>query len=166
VKTKAKSATEELWVSTEAAAATIGASPSHFRASIAPLLPPDAIQRKGKIRYFTPAVVKAWAARNTVAKKPIGGEDEDLWADFDSPNLERLRAAKADQAELDIAERTGKVIFVDQLRDRLQWLVSRLRQHGERLQQQCGREAALIHNELMEDLKAFDVESIASNPRA
>jgi phage terminase Nu1 subunit (DNA packaging protein) len=161
VKTQAKSATEELWVSTEAAATIIGVSSSHFRASVATRIAPEDMRRTPKIKYFAPAVVKAWFARQTAPQKPPSGDDADLWSEFDSPNLERLRAAKADQAELDIAERTGKVIFVDQLRDRLNWLLGQWRNYGERLQHTFGREAALMHNEFTEELKAFDVESVA-----
>jgi hypothetical protein len=163
VKTKAKPVLDELWMSTEACSHLIEVSPSHFRASIAPKLGPEHVRRDPKIRYFAPAVVKASkaAVAASLKVKPLG-EDADLWSDFDSPNLERLRAAKADQAEMDVAVRMGRLISVDDLKERLGWLFSRLRQYGDLLQRQFGRDAAIHHNEFMDDLKGFDVESIAS----
>jgi hypothetical protein len=56
----------------------------------------------------------------------------------------------------------GRLIAVDDLKERMGWLFSRLRQYGDLLQRQFGRDSAIHHNEFMDDLKGFDVESIAS----
>jgi hypothetical protein len=153
---------DALWLPRTLSAALLGVSASQFDSVVIPQLSSEHIRKAKAHLYFAPAVVKVYFARQALVKgtKPPG--DDDLWSDYDSPNLERFRAAKADQAELDVMERQGKIIFVDQVRDRLSWLFAQLKQYGERLQHQFGRDAALMHNEFMEDMKAFDVESIAS----
>jgi hypothetical protein len=155
-------AIDDLWVPRPVAAKICGLSTTQFDVKVVPLLESDAIRPDGRRKvYSILALVKVLTAKLQPAKK-LGGEEADLWSDYDSPNLERLRAAKADQAEMDVAVRMGRLISVDDLKERLGWLFSRLRQYGDLLQRQFGRDAAIHHNEFMDDLKGFDVESIAS----
>jgi hypothetical protein len=156
------------WAPRADAAAFLGVSVNYFDTEIRPFLGDSEVEKSGRfVGVFMPAAIRIWADRKRsteIRKSPQkpSGEDADLWSDYDSPNLERLRAAKADQAEMDVAVRMGRLISVDDLKERMNWLFSRLRQYGDLLQRQFGRDAAIHHNEFMDDLKGFDVESIVS----
>jgi hypothetical protein len=152
-------AIDDLWVPRPVAAKICGLSTTQFDVKVVPLLESDAIRPDGRRKvYSILALVKVLTAKLQPAKK-LGGEEADLWSDYDSPNLERLRAAKADQAEMDVEERMGRLIRVEQWQERQRGLFSAIKRFGETLQHQFGREAVLIFNEFVEDLKTFDVES-------
>jgi hypothetical protein len=92
--------------------------------------------------------------RSTGPWKPRGGQalpDDLLLADVDSPALERLRAAKAALAELELQREQRILITVEQSKEiGLRWatLIKRL---GERLGKRYGRDAtAAVHDTLEE----------------
>ena len=77
--------------------------------------------------------------------------DDPLLAGGDSPNLERYRAAKAQLAEMDAAERQGQLVNVDQLTE---WwaaeVVPPIRRAIDTLQLRFGPEAAQVITEAID----------------
>lgn len=93
--------------------------------------------------------VGMWRGRKEEAEsqpkqRRLPPEDDPLLAGFDSPALERYRAAKASLAELDLAEREGTLLPLERTRAFLFTLADTLRHANENLQRQFGPEAMKI----------------------
>lgn len=87
--------------------------------------------------------------------KLLTESDDDLLQGEATPALERLRAAKADLAELDRDERRGNLLRRAIVHDLLGRVAAIYRNAGEQLQQQFGPDALEILNE---HLNSADVE--------
>lgn len=83
--------------------------------------------------------------------------------DVDSPGLERYRLAKAQLAELELAERRGQVVKVDAAKDVLTRWADVLRRLAATMKQQFGREAEEHVFDAIDDcehvLQDFDASS-------
>lgn len=92
-----------------------------------------------------------WRIAKERAALAINREDPLMYDDTDSPGLERYRTAKAQLAELDVAERQRSVLRRDQVRDALGRFASILRRLGERLGKRFGPEATKLFNRALDD---------------
>ncbi len=121
-------------------------SDSTFRSVVVGLLPEHAIRKRGRRFEYEGralfAVILEWRAT-----------DETPATAGDSPNLERLRAARARLAELDVLERERQLIPVDELRDWLSRIAERLRIAADALQKQYGTGAYDIMARALEDMR-------------
>lgn len=91
-----------------------------------------------------------WQPRGPQLRELIGDESL-LDGAADSPALEKLRAAKAALAELDLQERRGSLVSVERSKEiGLRWaaLIKRL---GERLGKRWGRDATTAVNDTLEE---------------
>lgn len=78
--------------------------------------------------------------------------DELLTAPADSPALERYRLARAQGAELDLAERVGTLMSVDRFRRVTNMLAAAYRGLGERLAKQYGGDVATQFSETIDEV--------------
>lgn len=111
--------------------------------------------------------VIAWREKDLTERKGV----EELMVDADmagdSPALERFRAARANLAELEFAERSGTMVQVALIQRGLALLAAPLREAIEALQKQFGAEARDIMEEglaeferrMMEDFTRSDDSS-------
>ena len=139
-----------VWQTREVAAEFVGLSTTTFDKIIRPLLTPDQV-KKGKSKrlwFFGPAVVKAAMARAGEAKGDGKGSE--------SSSLERWRSMRAEREALQFARESGRMIDVEEWRERYRPMFAAIKRFGETLQQQFGREAAIIFNEFLEELKSAD----------
>lgn len=88
-------------------------------------------------------------------EKPQAG-DPLLEADGDSPGLERYRLAKAEHAELDLAERRKELISVAELRQLLGWLLSPIKACVERASIMCPQFASDFNDAMAEFTREVD----------
>ena len=102
----------EPWFSRRDAAVLVGVSVDVLDKRIRPALSGDAERRAGKrLELHLPSVVAAMVEEAEGASRPRTEEEMLLSGEGgDSPSLERLRRAKAELAELDLAERKKSVI--------------------------------------------------------
>lgn len=77
--------------------------------------------------------------------------DADDFSESDSPNLERMRAARASIWELELEVKRGSFLPVDDVHQLLGELSAILKAVGERLQKQCGIEARDIMEEGLQE---------------
>jgi phage terminase Nu1 subunit (DNA packaging protein) len=118
----------------------------------------------------------SYSARAIVEWVRSGAEsdpDAALLAGSDSPNLERLRAAKADREEIALAKDRNEVISVAQLHAALTHLAAILRRCGDKLGLRHGVEAQQLMNDAIDEFQRWietglpKVESIgATMPEA
>lgn len=100
-----------------------------------------------------PDVVKDlhdFLARNA-AKLRRAETDEELLFGEGGPVIDRLRLAKAQLAELDLAQRRGLLLPRDVTHERLGQMASILRRAGEILQRQFGEDAHRILDEALDE---------------
>jgi phage terminase Nu1 subunit (DNA packaging protein) len=87
--------------------------------------------------------------------------DDPLLAEGDSPGLERYRLAKAEHAELDLAERRGDLIERDKCREVLaRWAVV-IRRMGERLAKRYGTAASTEVIDTLKECESVVMEAMA-----
>lgn len=112
-------------------------------------------------KYCVPDVI-AWArSEGPWKEKPTRQPTDDdalLYADADSPNLERLRAAKADIEEIKLEQIRGSVIPVDAIRSKLGRLAAMLRRFGELVSKSCPALASQFNDVLGEFQSTLDEE--------
>lgn len=109
-KRRTSRAAGESWFSRQDCARFVGMKPDNLDKQYRGLLPDDAVEKRGNvIFYHTPTLLEL-----VIEKR--GGQsrlDDDALLSGeggDSPSLERLRRAKAEIAELDLAERKKEVV--------------------------------------------------------
>ena len=98
------------------------------------------------------AVVRAlhgFLARHS--HKLAGVDDDPLMSGNDSPALEQYRKAKAEHAELDLAERRGELMPVDRTREGMAIFAGHIRNATEVLRRQYGPDAQTILEEHIND---------------
>lgn len=126
------------------------------------LLPADKQMRRGARIYIeAAAITELWWERKHAARLKRNRrldqeeESEDLEPEAgDSAALERLRAAKAALAELELARRKGQLVEVESLRAAMAALATAARLFGDRLRERYGQEAAAMFNEWLETAAA------------
>lgn len=150
-----------LWLTRGHSALLLGVSARHFDEAIRPRLAPEAVRGDGKgLRFSAPEVVATWLRIRDERRAPTSSPDMDdalLAAGGDSPNLERLRAARASMAELDLDERRKAVVPLEKLEPALAKFAGVLRGAGTTLQRQYGNEVAAVLNEAVDEVvKAWE----------
>lgn len=96
------------------------------------------------------------------AKKLAGSDaDDPLLAGAASPALELYRQEKYRLARLDRLTQEGKLLRLDDVRDRLVRIASILRQAGELIEKQHGREASDILNTALDDAQT-EIDALGS----
>lgn len=149
---KAATRIEDLWIGRALVSHALGCSPTQFTMVVCPRLSAEDVRKEGsRVFYSLPAAVKAFLEHKLEgrAAKSDPLDDETL----STPALERMRAAKAEMIELDLAERKRRLIDVDEWRDRTGAMFECLKRYGATMQKTFGREAAVIHNSEMDELK-------------
>lgn len=147
------------WEPRVRAAELIGLSARQFDEAIRPRLDSDAVRGSAKtLRFSAPAVVAALVKYRLDLARPAVPLDSDeallMGAGGDSPALERLRMAKAQLAERDLAERDGELVERARVLEAVGPAVAGMRGAGERLAKDHGNEAAAIYNEAVDDFAA------------
>ena len=97
----------------------------------------DDVPRNPDQTYSGPALL-AWAVERAELE---AGSDPMLRGDS-SPGLERYRAARAELAEMDLAEKRGQLVRVESIRRMLDTVASLIRDATVRIDRQFGAEAA------------------------
>jgi hypothetical protein len=121
------------WATVADAARFFGWSTQNLRSVYLPQLEPE------DVRHCRPALVRVGALVDIVVERRLSERSrstapgDPLLSGGDSPGLERYRLAKAQHAELDLAERRGQVIDVAKCRDTLGRWAAILRRAGERV---------------------------------
>jgi hypothetical protein len=121
------------WATIADASRFFGWSTQNLRSAYLPHLGTD------DIRQGRPALVRVAALTEIVVERRLAertrstAPGDPLLSGGDSPGLERYRLAKAQHAELDLAERRGQVIDVGKCRDVLGRWAALLRRAGERV---------------------------------
>lgn len=96
--------------------------------------------------------------------KPKQSEEDAMLADADSPGLERYRLAKAQLAEMDLAEREKTLLPADTVREGVMAIAMAFRQAGETLQRQFGPEAhAILEGAVLEAESQINDIFVAAN---
>ena len=123
---------------------------NYFRDNVLKLAKADGV-KQGKDRrtklYYARDLLDAWARQQYGGKSLVKGETDPLLAGGTSPALEDYRRQKAELAKLDLAERRGELVNLNEFRDLHMRLARNLRKVGEQLQRKCGHEAWQIHDE-------------------
>lgn len=122
------------------------------------LLPQDKQRRVGsKVYIEAAAITELWWERKHAARLKRrrdldeGAEDDGLdEAQQSSPALERLRAANAELAELELARRKGQLVEIEDLRRAMDALTTNARMFGERLRDRYGPEAGALFTDWLE----------------
>jgi hypothetical protein len=137
------------WLTRREAADLLEVSLQQFERTYQVLLPKSAIRMEGR-KYLIRgrALVDAIVSKELAKTAP--GEDAEVYAGGDSPNLERLRLAKAKLAEFEVARQERRLIPIDEHQAVLMALASRLRSAGEALQVKYGVGAAADIEEALE----------------
>lgn len=145
---------EDDWFSLKQCAAAFGVTLQAFHKTYRPLIPADAIRGKGErgVKVRCRALIDAWVNHNLDKQRAVSGSDEDalVYAGSDSPNLERLRSAKAQLAEMDLEERRKTHANLKELHSSLMRFGGQIRRGGEVLQRKYGPEAADVLNEAID----------------
>lgn len=135
----------EEWATQGRLAVLLGVSSQHFRAEYRGLVPGEAVRSRGPgkaVEIHGPtlfAAIQAKAAAVALkAVQPAPDADPLLSPGSDSPQLERYRAAKADLAELDLAQRKGALVDVVLMNQQLRGALEPLRAACETLQRSFG----------------------------
>lgn len=84
-------------------------------------------------------------------KAQLHNDDALLVGGSDSPAMERLRLAKAQLAELDLARKQGDLIPADTVSQGLAVVASRYRRLGERLAKKYGRDVGDAIDKMLDD---------------
>jgi hypothetical protein len=152
------------WLRVGQCAEAMGVSPQAFEKSYRGLLPADATKGKGTAtRIHFRSLIDALIAREvSKVREALGaGDDALVYGGGDSPNLERLRAAKAKLAEMDLEERKGTHADLGKLDSALKRYGITLNRTGEVLQRKFGTEVADIFNEALEQAQAEALRAVA-----
>jgi hypothetical protein len=79
---------------------------------------------------------------------------DDIESGADSPNLERLRGAKADIAEIERDKRRGELLPRDEMRAGLLGIAGCIRDMGERLEREFGHDARQLLDDALDEARA------------
>ena len=144
---------EALWLTRQHAAKLVDMPVTTFDNQIATKLPAAAVRKVGRRWiYFAPTIVKALTDHQGPTR--TSGEDDDGYGDFNSPALERQRAARADLLEMEREERSGRLIDVDEWQRRTERIWGPVRRLGEQLQRLFGRPGLGLHREFVKELES------------
>lgn len=140
---------DRFWMSRSEICKLIGMGQEFFRTVIQPALSGEhARQTSGRgrpWRFFAPACVQILLRRSSPS------EEQAIWAGAPSPELERLRRAKADLAELEYAQRVGSVVSTEVVYSELLPMMVRVRSAGEELGREFGPRAQQILVETVDE---------------
>lgn len=147
---------EDGWFSTALAARAFGVDVRAFTRNYAPLAEQSDVRRvsDNRLEYYVRSLIDALVRREVAAAAAVaGGPDAELLGGGDSPNLERLRLAKAQIAEIELQERRKDIIPRAQVHDLLTRVSVQLRRAGEILQRQWGEDAQQVLDEALTELR-------------
>lgn len=142
------------WLSVAECRRAMAVSHEAWNKTYRPLVPVNAIRGAGpntriRLRNLIDALIQRELARQREAMGQ-GDDDPMLYQGGESPNLERLRAAKAKLAEMDLEERRGTHADLAELHQSLLRFGGQIRRAGEILQRRYGPEATDVLNEAIE----------------
>jgi hypothetical protein len=165
---KTAKSVSDLWLTRPAAALLLGCSITQFGGAVVPRLDAKHKRKDGrKDLFYGPAVVDAWLLFKLAGER-VKGEaiaDDDDFGEFPSPALERQRSAKADLLEIELGKQRAELIVVDQWREAVRPIYATFKRFGETLQRAYGRDAAVLHNEFVDDLQeAMRQSQISGEP--
>lgn len=103
-------------------------------------------------RYPLRAIIE-WCKANVWKAKPalvLTGEEAALADGSDSPALERWREARAAMAEIDLQQRQGDMVALEDVAEMMRIAASRFREAGEKLIRKYGNDAGDHHNQACE----------------
>ena len=124
-----------------------GVSGHSFDRYVRPLILKDAMRTEDrKILVYCRDAIESWALHKFQAPAADG---DPMLVSGDSPALERYRLAKAQHAELDLAERSHELVSVAQLTAAWDLVSSSWRRACNVLENQCGPEAKRILDEVL-----------------
>lgn len=136
-----------LWMRKREILTLIGAGQEFFRTQIQPELAAEHARRRssrGKPwEFFGPGVIKI------LLRRFADSNDAQILAGAPSPELERLRKAKADLAELLVREKCGELCSVPHTRAVLGRWASLIRQMGDSIGRTYGAEASATVTETL-----------------
>lgn len=119
---------------------------------------------RNKDGSYDAADVLRWSKDKVESSFSAAGDDPLLVDGGDSPNLERYRAAKADLAEMDAAERRGQLVEIEKFESWWQSeIASPLVKAVELLHAKYGDEAAAIVEGVLQRAEAAIEERAAGN---
>lgn len=146
---KASGKADRGWFPVGVLAEIFGVTTQAFHQTYRPLIPSTAVREKGRTTEINArAAIDAWV-NHQLSKQRVASGDEDsalLYADSDSPNLERLRAAKADREEMARDRDRGTHADINDLHVALARYGNALRRGGEVMQRRFGPDAADVFN--------------------
>lgn len=126
---------------------------------------PDESQRRnprtGEVEIYAPTLVAALLDRARTRRGQKPDRPDELaefaaWAapDAASPEMERYRRARADLAELQLAEKRGALYPADAWDAAMAVLAANLDRLGTDLERRCGAEVRMLLNETLSDISA------------
>ena len=140
--------------------------PEHFDKSYREFVPQDLIVKSDRRVLFKPHAVKAIvdALLEAEREKFADAGGDPLLAGGDSPGLERYRLAKAELAELDVAERQKQVVNVKDVEQIIGIVAARIRSLGDRMVKRFGKDARKMIDRSLDDAqKEIDARFGSSN---
>lgn len=124
----------------------------HFRERYQPHVAPSSMVGEGSnLRFHLGAIRDILDAELAKAEAKRSGNDDPMFADADSPALERYRTAKAAQEEIKLAEMRGEFASMARVRERLDSGAAILRRCGEQIERQYGDGPATLFREHLDE---------------
>jgi hypothetical protein len=125
----------------------------NFDQRIRPLMPAESVTGDRRtLRFDAPAVAEALANHRVRLAAPAPESDDPLLVGgSDSPGLERYRQAKATLAEMEAAERQGKIIEVDVVVELLRPCPAIFRSAADRARRKWGNDIGDYFNEIVDE---------------
>jgi hypothetical protein len=154
---------ESEWFTLVQCSGIFGVTRAVFHQTYRPLIPADSIRDiDGRITIRPRGLIDAMVSRERakVHQSPANEDDALVFSGGDSPNLERLRGAKATLAEMDLEERRGSHANIKHLDTCLMRFASQIRRGGEILQRKFGNEASDVLNSAVIDAEQLIKEEI------
>lgn len=146
----------EEWFATNEMARVFGVTKRGFTSVVKPIVPPECIQSHGRGKetlWHCRGVIDAWVAHKLKLSAKPEDEDPEMSGES-SPALERFRELRCKGLELDLAEREGKLVPIDEFKQWLGPIVSAFRGVLERIK----TTAPDVHEMLNEVIQRFREE--------
>jgi len=143
------------WWTRGRCAELIGLTPDQFQRRIRKQVPASAVRGQGRgLRYDIRVVITVWLDQSRHESGQMSDEDALLYANADSPQLERLRKLSADHKELQVEQMRGKLVDIEQLHDQLMMIAAVLRDAGERLARDHSDTARQVLDDALDQAEA------------
>ena len=134
------------WLKTTAMCCVFDITSNSFRRYVLPLIPSDGVRRSGRTTLIhARTAVEAWAAHRYAGVGAMAAT-----GNGDSPGLEAYRQARAELARLDLAERRGELVNVEQLNAAWARVAAVLRRGSALVERQFGSEARDVFDQALD----------------